>query len=93
MKRFFISLVIILLLSSGYVLAAVVAGTNFGLLGYAKPSCIFLPGASSAARVSYIKCVDKYVQNANYDIIRIQQAQSDAIISAKKKLYSSTPTQ
>lgn len=93
MKRIFITLVVILLLSSGIALAGVTMGTNFGLFGYPKPSCVLLSGANSSARVQYIKCVDNYVRNANYDVLRIQQAQADAIISAKKKLYSAPVTQ
>lgn len=93
MKKFLISLAVILLLSSGYALAAVTAGTNFGIFGYAKPSCVLLSGTSPSARASYIKCVDKYVKNANYDVIRIQQAQADAIKDARKKLYSAPAAQ
>lgn len=93
MKRFFISLAVVLLLSSGFAAAAVTIGTNFGLFGYPKPSCILLPGAGQAARASYIKCVDKYISNAEYDILRIKQAQADALQNAKKKLYSTPATQ
>lgn len=93
MKRFFITLAIILLLSSGFAVAAITVGTNFGLFGYPKPSCVLLPGASSAARVSYIKCVDKYVSNAEYDILRIKQAEEEAIKAGKKKLYSTPVAQ
>jgi hypothetical protein len=86
--KYFILLTLILILSTSIALASsVYGGTNFGYSGYPDHSCRKpYDRTNTYARQSYVKCINDYIENANNDVKRINEAQQEAISEAKKYL-------
>lgn len=82
------------ILVCGTASAYVMGGTNLGFSGYPTHDCRkpYEPYGRSEYEIDqyrddvnrYIRCVREYVENANSDIERIQEAQQDAINEVKR---------
>lgn len=99
MKKRLIALVIVLTLSLFSLFAYIYGGTNFSFSGYPSfddraPSKAYTSYNGSVSRSTYESYKDsvedyveeakKYIENANNDIKRIQEAQKAAIDKANK---------
>lgn len=82
------------ILVCGTASAFVMGGTNLGFSGYPSHDCRkpYAPYDRSSFAVEqyrsdvqrYVRCMREYVDNANSDIERIQEAQQDAINEVKR---------
>ncbi len=92
--KFTPALIIALLVMSSSAFAMVFGGSNLGIMGYPKHSCSkpykpfeftsqFEVDNYNRQLAMYIGCIKEYVENANNDIERIQEAAKSAIDEAK----------
>lgn len=86
MKKIII-LLFILLIHYNTAIAYVVGGSNLNFMEYPKPDCHLYSYEPTQYDIdAYKDCIREYIENANFDIQRIEQAKSKAINEARRKL-------
>ena len=86
MKKIII-LLFIFLINQNFSFAYVIGGSNLNFMEYPEPNCHLYSFEPSEKDIDdYKDCIREYVENANFDIQRIEQAKSKAINEARRKL-------
>lgn len=86
-KRILIILIISILWCSSVAFAYVYGGSNLGFSGYPAFSSYLSYRPSKYEMEQYIANAKEYVENCNYDIQRIQEAQAAAIDEVNDAIY------